>query len=325
MRIFVTGATGFIGRHLCQRLAARGDQVVALVRSRAKAGLLPAGVEIVEGDLSIFANPATVLPPVDVVIHLAGVVAADRPEQYEAINHDAVRDLVACLGRQSWKPARLLFASSLAAGGPSTPDRPLTEGDPPRPIDPYGDAKARAEAIVRAAPFPTTAFRPALVFGPGDEASLTLFRAARTGVGIRVAGPPQALSFVDVRDLAEAIVRMADDRRPGAHCYYACHPARLDVHALWRALARAVGRRVWVMPIPRAILYLAMRAATAASALFGIRNQLDRKQYVQMIAPAFVCSSQRLSAELDWTAQHDLDDCLTHAAQGYRSTGALRS
>ena len=325
MRILVTGATGFIGRHLCRRLVERGDTVVALVRSRGKARVLPPDVEVLEGDLTLFADPGTVLPRCDVVVHLAGVVAAQAPEEYEAINYGAVKDLVGCLSRQSWRPARMLFASSLAAGGPTIRGQSLTEADALRPIDPYGDAKARAEVVVRDAPFPTTAFRPSVVLGPGDEASLTLFRAARAGVGFRVAGVPQELSFIDVRDLVEAIVRMADDRRAGSHCYYASYPTPTDVRVLWRELATVLRKTVMVVPVPAWTLWVAMRVATAASALFRLRNQLDAKQYRQMVAPAFVCSSDRLRAELGWEPRHDLTDCLTHAAAGYREAGLLRA
>src|SRR5580698_7479873 len=141
MRILVTGGTGFIGQHLCRRLVDRGDHVIALVRSPRKASALPPGVEMLQGDLSIFADPTTKLPPCDVVIHLAAVIAAETLDEYEAINFAAVQNLLACLGRQSWKPARLLFASSLAASGPCATGTALTEGDPLRPIDPYGDAK----------------------------------------------------------------------------------------------------------------------------------------------------------------------------------------
>jgi nucleoside-diphosphate-sugar epimerase len=324
-RVLLTGATGFIGHHVCARLVERGDEVVALVRSPQKASRLPKGVTPLEGDLSLFADPGTVLAPCDVVIHLAGVVAADKLTDYDAVNFAAVRDLVACVARQSWAPARLVFASSLAAAGPSPYDGEHTEADALHPVDPYGAAKARAEDVVRDAPFPTTSFRPSIVLGPGDEASLTLFRAARGGLGFRVAGPPQRLSFVDVRDLVEAIVLMADDRRPGSRCYYASHPQRIDVGDLWRELARAVGRGVRVLPVPRAALYVAMLASTLAATLFRFKNQLDAKQYAQMVAPAFVCSSARLRADLGWTPKHGLGDCLSHAADGYRSAGQLRA
>jgi nucleoside-diphosphate-sugar epimerase len=323
MRVLVTGGTGFIGQHLCRKLAERGDEVIALVRSKRKAASLPPGTTLLEGDLSLFADPAAKLPPSDVVIHLAGVVAADKIADYEAINYQAVQNLIACVARQSWKPRRLLFASSLAAGGPSTRGRYLTEADSPRPIDPYGDAKARAEALVQKAPFPTTTFRPSMVLGPGDEQSLTLFRSARAGVGFRVAGPPQELSFVDVRDLVDAIVLMADDTRSGPLCYYAAHPEPLDTRQLWRELSRAVGRAVFVLPVPKWVLYLAMLAASAAAAIFRFKNQLDAKQYAQMVAPAFLCSGERLRKDLGWSPRHDLAACLAFAAEGYRATGML--
>lgn len=325
MRVFLTGATGFIGRHLCNRLLERGDQVVALVRTPAGRASLPAGVEVVTGDLSLFADPKTVLPQCDVVIHLAGVVAAKKAAEYRATNYGAVTDLLACLRRQSWTPQRFLFASSLAAAGPSEPDRPWTEDDPPQPIDEYGAAKASAEEAVRTAPFPTTLFRPPIVLGPGDGASLTLFRSARAGIGVRVAGPLQKLSFVDVRDLVEAIVCMAADRRPGSFTYYTGHARTMDIGELWRALERAVGRRVLVVPLPAWVLYLAMRLSTLGAWILGRKNQLDRKQYLQMVAPAFVCSSDKLTRDLGWRAQYDLVPCVENAANGYRASALLRS
>jgi dihydroflavonol-4-reductase len=323
MRFFVTGATGFIGRHLCRALAARGHEVVAMARSAAKTGVLPKGVEIHRGDLSSFADPSLALPACDVVVHLAGVVAADALEEYEAVNFRAVEDLLSCLGRQKWKPRRLLFASSLAAAGPSHANQPWTEIDPLSPIDAYGAAKARAESIVAKASFPTTSFRPPMVFGPEDPATLTLFRAARAGFGFRITGPSQQLSFVDVRDLVEALLNMADDRRPGSFVYYASHPRRTDVLELWRELGHAVGKKVRVLPVPRAALYAAMRISTRASGLFGYKNQLDQKQYQQMVAPAFVCSSEALRRELGWRPRYDLAETLRHAAEGYRVAGLL--
>jgi nucleoside-diphosphate-sugar epimerase len=323
LRVFVTGATGFIGLHLCDWLVARGDHVVALVRSRAKAARLPQGVEVFRGDLSTIANRRTVLPACDLVIHLAGVVAAREQGEYAAVNHRAVGDLLDCLVRQDWKPKRFLFASSLAAAGPSPGDRAWTEQDPLRPIDPYGIAKANAEAAVRRAPFPTTTFRPPVVLGPGDDASLTLFRAARSGIGFRVAGAAQRLSFVDVRDLIEAIALMAGDPRPGSFVYFVGHPRAIDVRELWRELGRAVGNGVAVVPLPRWVLYVAMRVSTLASRLLGYRNQLDGKQYQQMTAPAFVCSSEAIRRDLGWSPRHDLGECLAYAAEGYRREKSL--
>lgn len=323
MRFFVTGATGFIGRHLCRELTARGHGVVAMARSSTKLDLLPKNTEVFRADLAAFADPGLVLPASDIVVHLAGIVAADKLEDYDAVNFRSVEDLLNCIGRQNWKPRRLLFASSLAAAGPSPANQPWTEADALAPIDPYGAAKARAEALVLRASYPTTSFRPPSVFGPEDPATLTLFRTARMGFGLRVSGPPQRLSFVDVRDLCEAILLMADDPRRGSFVYYASHPRQTDVPELWRELGRAVGNSVRVLPVPRTALYAAMRVATFGQGLFGYKNQLDAKQYQQMVAPAFVCSSEALRRELGWQPRHDLADALKHAAEGYRKAGML--
>ena len=323
MRVFVTGATGFIGQHLCRHLIDRGDRVVALVRSQEKASRLPQGVEIVLDDLSKFADAKTVLPPCDVVIHLAGVVAAEKLDDYDATNHRAVQDLVDCLSHQSWTPKRLLFASSLAAMGPSKPGHPWIESDPPAPVDAYGIAKAKAEMVVQRAPFPTTAFRPPLVFGPGDEATLTFFKAARSGVGMRIAGPLQELCFIDIRDLVRAIALMADDQRRGSFVYFTGHPEPMNVAILWREIGRAMGKRVIVVPIPRAVIFAAMLVAMFFAKIFRFKNQLDKKQYDQMVAPAFVCSSEKLRSELGFMPQFSFGETLSNAVEGYRRAGWL--
>src|SRR5579859_1345394 len=208
MKVLLTGATGFIGGHLCRRLVATGNAVVALVRDAKKAAALPNEVERLDGDLSIFDRADLALPPCDVVIHMAGVVAAKSADEYDAINFRAVKSLVESIARQSWRPRRFLFASSLAAAGPSMPGIRKSEADVCAPVDDYGRAKLAAEEFLQSAPFPTTSFRPSVVFGPKDPATFTFFRMAARGWGFRVGGPAQHFSFIDVDDLVDAIVRM---------------------------------------------------------------------------------------------------------------------
>ena len=117
---------------------------------------------------------------------------------------------------------------------------------------------------------------------------------------------------------------MAEDDRPGNFIYFVSHPDTMDVPQLWRTLGTAVGKRVLLVPLPRWVLYVAMRVATAAAKVIPFRNQLDRKQYEQIVAPAFVCSSQALRDDLGWTPRYPLDDAVTHAAEGYRAAGLLK-
>ena len=323
MRVLITGATGFIGAHLCHRLVAGGHQVVALVRDPARASELPQhDVELLRGDLSLFTRTDLVLPPCDAVVHLAGVVAAKRLGDYHDINFVAVQHLVQCLERQAWRPRRLLFASSLAASGPS--DGVLrTEADPCAPVEPYGESKRRAEEFLAGVSIPTTTFRPALVFGPRDPASLTLFRMASRGFGFGVRGLDPALSWVDIDDLLDALVLLLADSSTGHRTYFVSHPVPTATSALWTALGEAVHRRVRRVAIPRVLLRGAMVTMTALSKVFGFTNQLDEKQYQQITAPGFLCSSAALTKDFGWHARFDLGESLARAAAGYRAAGWL--
>jgi nucleoside-diphosphate-sugar epimerase len=324
MQILLTGATGFIGGHLCRRLVDAGHSVLALVRDPKRASFLPAsGVETLAGDLTIFDRPDLELPRCDVVIHMAAVVTAKRPDQYEIINFRAVKSLVDCLARQSWKPRRMLFASSLAAAGPSAQGVRKVESDVCDPIDDYGRAKLAAEIFLRDAPFPTTAFRPSVVFGPRDPATLTFFRLAVRGWGFRVGGPLQTFSFIDVDDLVEGIMRMADDASTEHRTYFVSSDHDADSSTLWDAFSSVLDRRIRVLVVPRPALYGASVASTALAKVFRFKNQLDRKQYDQLTAPAFICSSKALQDAHAWKPRLDLHESLRKALHGYKADGWL--
>lgn len=324
MKVFVTGCTGFIGLHLCRALFQRGHDVVGLVRTPSK---IPADLKdkltVVPGDLSVFTDPSFVMPEVDVVIHLAAVIAGKNDQEYATINYNAVEDMLACLQRQDWQPKRFVFASSLAAAGPSPESRALTEADEPKPIDPYGGAKKKAESLMREQPFATTSFRPPIVLGPGDAAFFTLFKMVKSGLVVVPSGQPQRLSFVYVHDLVQAICILVEDTSEKHRLYYTTHEQVVTNEQLLLAIAEAMNKKVRVLRLPRWVLWLAMKFMTGVSKVLPIRNQLDHKQYKQMTAPAFVCTSQKLTEEMGWKAETDLPELMEQTVRGYQDLGWL--
>ncbi|MFC1474962.1 NAD-dependent epimerase/dehydratase family protein [bacterium] len=312
MKALVTGGTGFIGGHVCRRLVDDGHEVVALVRSPEKAKSLPVkNVELLEGDLSIFRDSSLEIPKCDVVVHLAAVLTVKNQSDYERVNYEPVVDLVECLKAQDWTPERFVFASTQAAGGPSNP------------VEPYGKAKLAAERYLAEAPFPTTSFRPGMVFGPGDPGILTLFKMADKGFAMKVAKLDQKLCFIYVEDLVDGVLKMAQDKDPEHKVFYVVHPEQIDTRSMWKTIGKAFGKKLILIEIPKPVLRRMAVSLSALSKVFGFPNRLDMKKYNQMTEPAFLCSSEKLQSELGWEPRFNFEETVKKTLAGYRRDGWL--
>jgi nucleoside-diphosphate-sugar epimerase len=150
---------------------------------------------------------------------------------------------------------------------------------------------------------------------------------ARSPVAFLPSGEPQRLSFVAVDDLVRAILAMAEDGSSEHRLYYVASETPTTNHEMLRAMAKAQNdgkeRSLVIVPVPHAVLGLAMRASTALARIFRFKNQLDQKQLAQMTAPSFVCSSAKLTADTGFRATVSLDEATRAAVLGYRARGLL--
>jgi len=317
LRVLMTGATGFVGRYTLKALLQRGHRIVALARTPERLPRRADGRLCVErGELSRLRDPSLALRPCDVVLHLAGATRPRDVEEYDRVNRVGTRDLVACLARQRWRPRRLIFASSLAAAGPSPPGRPLTEEAASNPCEPYGRSKLEAEEILRSAPFACTLLRVPAVFGPESQGLAPLFRWSSAGLGLVVGDGAQRLSFIYVEDLADALARAVlegttDDRRDEPHLYYVAHPRATDLRELWQLAAACHGRRIRLIFLHQKWL---LRAASLAdgmpAAIFSPDAKIQLAQLACRAGEDFVCDPTRFEHALKWRARVGVEDSL---------------
>ncbi len=323
MRIFITGATGFIGVYLTKLLVLQGHEITVLLRTESKRNLLPDTVKVIPGDLSIFEDKKLKLPTFDVVIHLAGAIFADSDTEYMRLNYQATTDLIQCIQRQKYRLKKFIFASSLAAAGPSAVSEIMREEKKENPTETYGKAKLAVEKhLDTLQDFPSVSFRPALVFGPGDQNTLHIFKMVRKGFGILINGNEQGLAFVDIEDLLQAFIRVIDTDIVGHSPYFIAYPQRISNKELYLTMAEVMHCKVRMFPLPKALLYASMLLSTGFSKIFGRTNMLDHKQYLQM-THNYVCSSESFSKEFDWTPQYDLRESISKAYKGYQKSGML--
>jgi dihydroflavonol-4-reductase len=330
VRWLVTGATGFIGLTLAERLVARGEAVRALVRDAGRARELAGmGAEVVRGDVSRPETLPEAVAGVDVVVHLAGLVKAVTPQELFAVNARGTRDL-AMAAAAAGRP-RFLLVSSLAAAGPSAPGRPRTEDQAPAPVSDYGRSKLAAEEALRplAGELHATVIRPPLVYGPRDREFLpALFRMARARLVVKAGFGEKRYSIVHVDDLVDLILDAAGrghrlERRGTEGIYFGDDGVEHTWEGLAGAALGALGRRGLVLPLPEAVSWVAAGASTAAARLTGRAAILSLDKMLEIREAAWTCSSQRARRELGWRPRHSLVDGMRQSVKWYRDRGLV--
>jgi len=314
----VTGATGFVGGHLVEALVARGDRVRCLVRPTSDRRWLPPGVELAAGSVDDPAALALAVKGVDVVYHLAAITSAVHSTDYDRINRGGVVRLLEVLATQAPR-ARLVFCSSLAAGGPARSGRPLTEADPPRPVGPYGVSKAQAEQAIAAAAIDAVIIRPPAVYGPRDHDVFAAFRLAARGLAMRTGPRGQQLALIHVRDLVQGLI--AGGRTLTATGVYYVNGGNYAWEEIIAAIGNAVDRRPVVVPLPALAVRAAGYAARAWARLAGAKPLLTPERVRDLLQPNWTCNDARARTDLGYHPTVPLEEGMRETAAWYRAQG----
>jgi len=321
--ILVTGATGFIGSHLVERLAAQGRSVRCLVR---RAVQLPAGVECAPGDLAAGIGLAEALRGVDTVIHLAGVTKALAAADYDRGNRLATANLLCAAAGVT----RLVHVSSLAAAGPSPRDGALTEDDPPRPISLYGRSKLAGEAAVRASALAVRSIiiRPPVVYGPRDKDVFQVLRSVARGwmieVGQAPSQTPRRFSHIYVGDLVDGLIAAADAPGAAGEVFYIANLTPSSWQEFAAMAARLMNRRFRIVNIPERAAYAMGYCAEVWSRLTSKPGILSRDKVREAVCPGWVCDPSRVRQQLGFCAGASLEEGLRRTLDWYKEAGWLR-
>lgn len=273
MRVFITGATGFIGGQVARGLRARGDEVTALVRNPEKGGALrEIGCELVIGDLADTEALTTGVDRCDAVIHAAavyevGIPDSERERMYDTNVLGTERVLRAAL--EAGTP-RVVYVSSVVAFG-NTAGRVVDEsyehqgtGFTSYYEETKYEAHRVAKRLIEEDDLPCVLVQPGGVYGPGDHSQVGNM------VGQYLAGrlplipfPDFGLTIVHVEDVADGILLALDKGRPGEA--YVLGGQVTTTRELLQTAARVAGKRRSTQGMPTAVL----RALAPAGPLVG--------------------------------------------------------
>jgi uncharacterized protein YbjT (DUF2867 family) len=297
----ITGGTGFVGSTVIRLAVEAGWQVKALAR---KAQPDRAGVTWIAGSLDQPAPLASLMEGADAVLHIAGVTNATSKAAFIAGNMEGTAATIAAATLAGVR--RFIHVSSLSAREPQLSD--------------YGWSKAEAEKLVRAGGLDWTMVRPPAIYGPGDIDHLDLFKAAKLGI---IPLPPRGrISEIEVSDLARLLLALAADQT-SIHATYEADDGRAGgwTHEEFaRAIGAAIGRSVWPLHLPAAIVKL---GAKGDRLLRGAKAKLTPDRAAYFCHPDWVIDPASRPPEGLWVPHVPTPEGLKATAEAYRKAGWL--
>ena len=276
MKVFVTGGTGFIGGEVVRRLRERGDDVVALVRSREKgAELERLGARLVEGDLTATGVIRDACEDCDAVVHGAAVYKVGIPKgERDAMHESNVRGTERVLDA-AWQAgvSRIVYVSTINVFGNTRGDvvdesYQRTPGDW---VSVYDETKwlahqAAKERIEKGAPI--VIVQPGAVYGPGDHSEVgNVIDQTRSGKLPLVPFPDMGLNLVHVEDVAKGVLLALDKGRIGES--YVIGGEMATMRKLVESVAEITGRKPPKRDMPTGVMKLVAPAGPVLGKIMG--------------------------------------------------------
>ena len=310
--LFLTGATGFLGRSVVPRLRRDSLVVRALVRD---ATCTPAGTEGVAGDLEQTSDWADALKGCGTVIHLAARVhvmhedSADPLRRYREVNRDATLRLAEAAASAGAR--RFVFVSSIKVNGEQTAGRPFRAEDAPAPMDPYGVSKWEAEQglweVAKRTGLEVVVIRPPLVHGPGAGGNLRrLLGLIDRGIPLPLGGIANRRTMVGVENLADLIANAATNSAAAEGTFLAGDNESVSTPELIRLLGVGLGKAPRLFPVPAPLLRF-------GGALIGMGGEVGR------LTGSLEVDTTGTRTRLGWTPPRTLTEGLTQMARSWKA------
>jgi nucleoside-diphosphate-sugar epimerase len=326
MRVLVTGATGFTGGHLARALAARGYEVVALVRDPGRASALAeSGVSLATGDVRDRVAVEKAAAGADVIYHIAAIYrqAGLRDEAYRDVNAGAVRTVIESAAAAGVR--RVVLCSTVGVHG-DVEHPPANEDAPLRPGDIYQRTKLEGEQVGRDAAGRTgvelVIARPTGIYGPGDRRLLKVFRgvARRRFVILGDGRIFYHLTYID--DLVEGFRRCGEVPAAAGGTYILAGPEVTTLNELVQLVADGAG-----VPPPRVHLpvwpfWLAGAACEVLCAPLGIEPPIYRRR-VDFFTKSRAFDIARARSEIGYAPTVSLREGISRTLRWYREAGWL--
>lgn len=325
MRVFITGATGFLGGALARALAQEGAEVHALRRRNSNVHTLrDVAVNWHEGDVTVPESLREPFRGAEWIIHAAGRLGevGVTEETYRTLNVEGTRNVMVAALAAGNRP-RVLHLSSPGVLGPTSRE-PATEDAPFAASNAYERSKAASERVAlqfAAKGLAVVVARPGFIYGPFDRHVLGLFRAIQTGRFFYIGGGRHLCQPTYVADAVAGV--LACLRKGGVgEAYHVVGPRPVTFRELAETIATALGVSPPRWSVPRS---LAMLGATGLEVLARVTGRVPplSRTGAAFFSENRVFSWQKAHREVGYRPEHDVAIGVPLTVTWYRNRGWL--
>lgn len=324
MKTLITGATGFIGKHLVKTLVGQGKDVRCLVRKTSDTQYLEKlGVELFYGDLLNKDSLNGIVKDVNIVHHLAGEVYSPRSSNYYQINVAGTENLLeAChLGNIQ----RFIFLSSIQAVGPNRKQGiVLNEKSPCNPITSYGKSKLEAEQLIsnkyKASNFPAVIIRAPMVYGPGSLKcrSAALFQRINKGHFRLIGKNDHLISTCYIDNLIQGILLAERHKNAVGMTYFIADQKTHTLLEISDAIAKKLMVKLPMGRVPVLVAYLVTMILLIPNKVFNL-SRLFSWDTMREITNNWACSTSFIESELGYKPSIDFNEGIKRTALWFKA------
>lgn len=325
-RILVTGATGFTGSHLCERLVKQGHSLRALVREGSRCSQLRDwGVQLSEGDLRDPQSLARATKAIDLVYHIAALFRPENVTRADMWNTNVTgtRNLLDASIKAGVQ--RFVHCSTVGVHG-DVKNPPADEATPYNPGDYYQESKAEGERValqyMADGRLPIVVFRPGGIYGPRDLRFLKLFKPIRARKFVMLGSGKVLYQMIYIDDLVDGILACGTADNAIGNVYILTGEAPITLNRLVHTIAEVLGVEPTWLRFPVTPVYVAGFLCELLCKPFGINPPLYRRR-VDFFRKTRSFDTSKAKAELGFSAKTDLRMGLGRTAEWYSANGYL--
>ena len=329
-KIFVTGATGFIGSFIVEEALRQGYEVWAAIRKSSSLKYLSdERIHLLEVNLSDGKVLKKQLESFDFdyVVHAAGVTKCLNSNDFFVVNVEGTKNLVSAIKDNGMHISKFVYISSLSVFGPvreSAPYTDILDTDSPIPDTAYGKSKLVAEAFLATQKdFPYVILRPTGVYGPREKDYFMMAKSIKGHVDFSVGYRPQVLTFVYVKDVVQAVFKAIVQGRVGAS-YFLSDGKEYSSRSFSDLIQQELGVKFLLrIKAPIWLLKIVTTCGERIGHITGRVSALNNDKYNIMKQRNWRCDITPARKELGYNPEYDLERGVKETIKWYKDNNWL--